>query len=365
MLLALLALSFLIFVHEAGHFVVARWCGMRVERFSIGFGPAIFKFKSKSGTQFQVTPLPFGGFVEIRGMNIAEEVDPDDRQAYANRPVSLRIATILAGPATNWISAIFLALILYAGFGVKSQERWFGVGAITKDAAAAALLQPGDRVIAVDGEPIYLTTPGGIDRPDSLRKKVSAKQGAPVTVTVKRAGALRDVTISPKLGTDKDGAALKDHDGKPIYLLGFQIQAQFDRVHVGPISVIQRAFQYPVDQSVSILTGLYQVITGEAKAELGGPVRIVEEFSAAFDSSFVEGLELLMLLSVYLALINLFPLPALDGGRLVFLGYEMITRRRANPKIETTVHMAGVLVLMVVMVMVTYKDIARWAGWQM
>ncbi|MEZ4361356.1 MAG: M50 family metallopeptidase [Kofleriaceae bacterium] len=359
MVLALLALSFLIFVHEAGHYVVARWCGMRVERFSIGFGPAIFKVKNKSGTQFQVTPIPFGGFVEIRGMNIAEEVDPDDAQAYANRPVSLRFATILAGPATNWISAIALALLLYAVFGVKTQERWFGVGAISDDAAAKGVLESGDRVLAIDGEPIYLVSPEGKVTAGALPTKISDKQGAPVTIMVKRKGAIRDVTITPKLGKNEDGTLAKDASGRQIYRLGFRIEEQFDRVHVSAGSTLARAFRYPVDQSAAILSGLYQVVTGAAKAELGGPVRIVEEFNAAFESSFVDGLELLMVLSVYLALINLFPLPALDGGRLVFLGYEMITRRRANPKIETTVHMAGVLLLMVVMVMVTYKDVAR------
>src|ERR1044071_2596614 len=111
--LGILALGFLIVVHEAGHYVVARWCKMRVERFSVGFGPGLLKRKGKHGTVFQLAPLPFGGFVEIRGMNIAEEVDPEDLQAYPNRPAWQRFLTILAGPATNYISAIFLAFALY------------------------------------------------------------------------------------------------------------------------------------------------------------------------------------------------------------------------------------------------------------
>ena len=99
--LGILALGFLIVVHEAGHYVVARWCGMRVDRFSIGFGPGILKRTAKSGTIFQLAPIPFGGFVEIRGMNIAEEVDPTDVEAYPNRPAWQRFLTIFAGPATN------------------------------------------------------------------------------------------------------------------------------------------------------------------------------------------------------------------------------------------------------------------------
>src|SRR5947199_2039878 len=107
--LAFAALGFLIVVHEGGHYFVARWCGMRIERFSIGFGPGILKRRSpKTGTVFQIAPIPFGGFVEIRGMNIAEDVDPEDTYAYPNRPAWQRFLTILAGPATNYISAVFV-----------------------------------------------------------------------------------------------------------------------------------------------------------------------------------------------------------------------------------------------------------------
>ena len=108
--IAIAALGFLIVVHEGGHYFVARWCRMRIERFRIGFGPGVLKRTSKkTGTTFQLAPIPFGGFVEIRGMNIAEDVDPDDRFAYPNRPVWQRFITIFAGPATNYLSAIVLA----------------------------------------------------------------------------------------------------------------------------------------------------------------------------------------------------------------------------------------------------------------
>src|SRR5689334_12443209 len=113
---AILAIGALIVVHEAGHYIVARLCGMRVERFSIGFGPAIPKLSwrsKKTGTQFQIAPIPFGGFVEIKGMNILEEVDPADATAYPNRPAWQRFATIFAGPATNYLFAVVLAFILF------------------------------------------------------------------------------------------------------------------------------------------------------------------------------------------------------------------------------------------------------------
>src|SRR5215213_4499603 len=149
---AILAIGFLIVVHEAGHFVVARLCGMRVERFSIGFGPAVVGWRSKAGTLFQIAPIPFGGFVEIRGMNLAEEVDPTDHHAYPNRPAWQRFVTIFAGPATNYLTAMVLAFGLFSAVGVRSAERWYGVGDFTPDSAAKGKLELGDRILAVDGK---------------------------------------------------------------------------------------------------------------------------------------------------------------------------------------------------------------------
>src|SRR5512138_392753 len=139
--LAILALGFLIVVHEAGHYVVARWCKMRVERFSVGFGPGILKRKAKSGTIFQLAPIPFGGFVEIRGMNIAEEIDPDDKHAYPNRPAWQRFVTIFAGPATNYLSAIVLCFALYTCHGHNSSWAWHEVASVKEGFDAQGKLQ--------------------------------------------------------------------------------------------------------------------------------------------------------------------------------------------------------------------------------
>src|SRR6516162_2708865 len=154
-LAALFSVAFLIVVHEGGHYFVARWCRMRIERFSLGFGPGILKRKSKkTGTVFQIAPIPFGGFVEIRGMNIAEDVDPEDKLAYPNRPAWQRFVTIFAGPATNYISAIVLAMCLYTCHGEDSSWKWYGVAAVKDGYDAAGKLEVGDRIVAVDHVPI-------------------------------------------------------------------------------------------------------------------------------------------------------------------------------------------------------------------
>src|SRR4051812_14478832 len=128
---------------------------MRIERFSIGFGPGILKHKSKkSGTVFQLAPIPFGGFVEIRGMNIAEDVDPDDKLAYPNRPAWQRFLTILAGPGTNYLSAVLLAFIFYNCHGQNSSWRWYSVAQVRDDFDAHGKPEVGDRILEVDGDPI-------------------------------------------------------------------------------------------------------------------------------------------------------------------------------------------------------------------
>jgi regulator of sigma E protease len=356
-LLAILSLGFLIIVHEGGHYFVARWCKMRVERFSIGFGPGILKRRSKkTGTVFQLAPIPFGGFVEIRGMNIAEEVDPDDAYAYPNRPAWQRFLTIFAGPATNYISAIILAFVLYSCHGTDSSWRWFSIAQVNEGFDAVGKLEVGDRILAVDDVPLlaqgsYRMPDGTVIKADALSARVNAKDGAPVKLTVLRSGQKLDVTVQPKL-------AFRDlpHSTKPMYLMGIVPIREADVLDMGIVESTVAAVEYPVIQTKVILGFLYDIIKGKEEADPGGPKRIYDEFAKAWKVGAVSGLKLLMILSVYLGLFNLLPLPALDGGRLVFLTYELVTRRRANPKIEAMVHMAGIMVLGVVMILVTLND---------
>jgi len=348
--LGILALGFLIIVHEAGHYFVARWCRMRVDRFSIGFGPGILKRTSrKTGTVFQLAPIPFGGFVEIRGMNIAEEVDPTDPEAYPNRPAWQRFVTIFAGPATNYLSAIALAMALFTCHGRDATEREIHVADVLPDYDAVGKLQIEDRILKVDGVPLYA------NEGETLTERVMKKQGAPVKLTIRRDGQEREVEITPRPARDKADQLIKDKEGRQVYYLGI---APSNRIVVdtGIIDAAWYALEYPIEQTKLIASGLYGIIVGTEKADPGGPVRIVGEFSKAFDYSLVAGIKMLMMLSVYLGLFNLFPLPALDGGRLVFLGYEMVTRRRANPKIEGMVHMSGIMLLGIVMILVTLND---------
>jgi regulator of sigma E protease len=351
-LVAILALGFLIVVHEFGHYVVARWCGMRVERFSVGFGPGILKRKSKkTGTIFQLAPIPFGGFVEIKGMMLAEDVDPDDREAYPNRPAWQRFVTIFAGPATNWISAIFLALVVYSCHGVDSFERYWVIAGTDPAFEAHGKLLEGDRLVAIDGVPIYYRSPGGQQQDPGPR--IHDKGGAPVTVSVLRAGKPLDVVLQPKLGqVEIDG---KKQDRWRIGLSKFGWETNTKEVGVG--GAIVASLTYPVVQTQEIFAMFQKMVEKPSEIQVSSGIGIVQQFKSHFSAGWVPGVRLLMMMSVYLALFNLFPLPALDGGRLVFLTYELITRRRANPRLETTVHMVGVILLVLLMLIAVGSDI--------
>jgi len=336
---AILAIGALIVVHEAGHYIVARLCSMRVERFSIGFGPAIAKWKSrKTGTQFQLAPIPFGGFVEIKGMNILEEVDPNDASAYPNRPAWQRFVTIFAGPATNYLFAVVLAFGVFAFAGIQSMDPPLEVAAVDAGYSAEGVLLPGDKFVGVEGQPLTgaigpaVEAIGDRDAVFQIQRRVDGK----LTVI--------DVTLHPK----RD----EQHDQ---WRLGVQLRMP-GRQSVGVGTAAKEAVIYPAVQTKAILVGLYEWVTGKTEGRVSSVVGIGQVVKQAIDESWVMALELLMVLNVYLGLFNLFPLPALDGGRLVFLGYEMVTRRRANPKLEATIHMVGVLVLAVLLVVVTVND---------
>ena len=348
---AILALGLLIIVHEAGHFFVGRWCGMRIERFSIGFGPGLVKWKSKKGTLFQIAPVPFGGFVEIKGMNIAEDVDPDDKEAYPNRPVWQRIATIFAGPGTNYLTAVVLAFGLYTCVGAADIAPRYKVGTVDASYPAADVLKPGDEIIAVDGKEIWWHGPNG--ETSNLAKLTDEAKGKPLALTIVRGGQRQDVTVGTKFDDTKD-------------IQRWRMGIAFDggRTKLGVLTAGKEAIVYPWRQTRDIVGGIYGGLKAafqgkKSGLQAQGPIGIGQTFTHAFEAGFVVVIELLMLLNVYLGLFNLLPLPALDGGRLAFLGYELVARRRANPRVEMTVTMVGVLFLIVLMVFVTFKDIAH------
>src|SRR5262249_54953746 len=331
-LLAIFAIGMMIIVHEAGHYFVARWCGMRVDRFILAFGPALVKWRH-AGTQFQIAPIFFGGFVHIVGMNPHEEYDEKDPTVYPNRPTILRFLTILAGPITNMIFATVLIFCVFSIAGVPTATGRTEVGEVT--GPAAGKLEPSDVILAMNGEPVTFQT---------FVQRVQDSKGAEMTLTVLRGNTEKEVVVTP-------------YQADGVWRLGLRIQTEVVRRDLGLPRAAYESLRYPVIKSGQILGMLWQVATGKVEADAIGPVGMTPIISAQIRAGWISAFEFLAMMNVYLCLVNLLPLPALDGGRLAFLAYELATRRRPNPKIEAAVHVAGGVVLFLLLVLVTFRDI--------
>ena len=332
--LAIFGLALLIVLHEGGHFLVARLCGMRVERFSVGFGPPLASFK-RGGTIFQVAPIPLGGFVQITGLNPSEEFDKSDPMVYPNRPRWMRLLTVVAGPAANYLTAIVMVFVVLMAYGTTPKTQQID-DAVANRPAAAAGLKAGDVLVEANGQKV--------DADHLISEVIKASQGAPVNIKVLRSGQPMEFSVKPDLN-------------KGVYQVGIQIGPHGDRTPASIGLAAKEAVVYPYYASVDILEGLYNMIRGKVSAELSGPVGITQQIAKAASKGMVYFLSMLAMLSVYLGLFNLLPLPALDGGRAVFLGLESILRKRVDPRIEAAVHTAGFVLLMGVLLVVSWKDI--------
>lgn len=305
------ALSLLVIVHECGHYLVARWCRIRIERFSVGFGPVIVERTSPdTGTTWKIGLFLLGGFVRIRGMDRADP-DPDDRHAYPNRPIWQRLATILAGPAASYLSLAAIAMALYTCHGIDV-PRWYGVGSVMNGYDAAGKLEPGDLILAVDYTRLY------INSGPTLSERVNRGKGAPIALTIERNSEQRDVEIEPRQG--------KDASGRAVWLIGVQLVARDLAVKPGLVDAAGRALTYPARQTQLMVTAIYHTVFGSEKADPGGPIRMVHEFNQAFSLGPVSAIQLAMLLGVYVGLFLVLPIPGFDGGRLLLLIYRVVIR---------------------------------------
>jgi regulator of sigma E protease len=333
-----LAFGLLIVVHELGHFALARVFGMRVERFSVGFGPVLLR-RTLGDTEWAISAVPFGGYVRIAGMAPGEEIDPADRSAYANQAAWRRFLVILAGPAMNALTAIALAAALLATIGFLEADPRAAIGEVVEGGAAArGGLRPGDRVVAVDGRPV--------ESWQELVAAVVASPGRPLALDVDRAGAgtLRlEVTPEDAGGRGRLGVA-------PATRL----------LRVPGARAFPEAVRITAARAVETVTGLGQAFRRDRRAELRGPLGIAQEMVRSAHAGTGPFLRIVWFISIVLAVFNLLPIPALDGGRLVFLGYEIVTRRRVNQRVENFVHLAGFLALFGLILAVTvFGDLAR------
>ncbi len=337
-LVGILGLALLMVVHETGHHLAARAFGMRVIKFSIGFGPAIWRHQpAGSTTVYQIALIPFLAYVQIAGMNPFEEIDPNDQTSYANASVFARITTIFAGPFANYLfaSVLYFAAFVIGGQPVPSLK----IDVIPGGAAAKAAMQNGDRIKRIDDRVLK----GWDDLPEIVRSNANR----PLQIEVERQGTTKLLTVTPDRAPEGHG----------------QIGVKPALVEWHPMTLAQSAKKsvvFPAQIAVAIVVDLSKTVTGQKKLsmkDLAGPVAIVGETGKAAKRGIVDLMSLLGLISTYLGIFNLLPIPALDGGRLVFLGYEAVARRPPNAKVEAQIHAVGLALMLLLIAVVTVFDI--------
>ena len=354
----LFLLVVVVFFHELGHFLAGRWCGAKIDAFSVGFGPEIASFTDRRGTRWRLAVIPFGGYVKFHGETASDAppadaaatraVDPD---TFAGKAAWQRGIIVAAGP----IASFALAIVLFAGlFTVDGMAILTPrVGSVVAESAAArAGFSAGDRVLSIDGVPI--------DSFMDMQRIVSESSGIPLLIDVDRSGTLVHLTATPER---KD---VKGQFGTArIGVLGLGAStdpADFSVRHLGPVQAVKAATGecwYVVSRTVSYLGGLF--VGRETVAQLSGPVRMVEVSEKVARMGFGALLNLAAFLSVSIGFFNLLPIPPLDGGRLLFCCIEALRGRPVSERMQEYGFRIGIAVVATLMLCATFNDITRLA----
>ena len=348
-----LLLAPLVLIHEAGHYLVARACGVGVKTFSIGFGKEIFGWTDKHGTRWKISMLPLGGYVQFVGdMNAASQpadaaaMSPQERAAcFQFKPLWQRFAVVLAGPAANFIVAVLIFAAFTLAFGQLEAPAVIS-GFAPDSPAKAAGLELGDRIIAIDGHTV--------DSFQELREAVLPRPGEAIALT-----ALRDhrqLVVHFTIGTQ----VMHDAYGNEqrIGMLGVG-SGRVTRVAVGPVTALGDGLRQSVSVMGTMVTGLRQIATGaRSMQELGGPVKIARYSGERLNLGFLEFAYFSGLISINLAFINLLPIPGLDGGHLAFYLAEAVRRRPLGARAQDWAFRTGLAFVLALMLFVTLNDLA-------
>ena len=351
----LFVLSVVVFVHELGHFLVARWCGVRVLVFSIGFGRELVGMTDRHGTRWKIAAIPLGGYVKFFGdenvasvpdrTSVAAMTDAERNESFFHQPLGKRAAIVAAGPIANFILAIVIFAAVFAVYG--RPDNIARVDAIEANSAAAkAGFRAGDVVIAIDDRPIRTFT--------EMQRVVRAHPDQKIQVDIERDGRVLTVSAVPTL------KEVPDNFGK-IHRFGILgIQGPRDRIKVGPIEAIGYGAQETwsiVDETFSYL---YRMVTGRESADqLGGPVGIALMSGEAAKLGFDVLIRWVAAISVSIGLLNLFPIPLLDGGHLLFYGLEGVRGRPLSERTQEIGFRIGFAIVLMLLVFATYNDIPR------
>jgi regulator of sigma E protease len=351
----LCVLTVLVFVHELGHYLVARWNGVRVEVFSIGFGSEIFGWTDRAGTRWKISLLPFGGYVRMFGE--APEFEALDGKppaplsaaersiSFAHKSLGRRAAIVAAGPAANFLFAILVSAVLFATVGQELTSTVVS-DVLPGSAAAAAGIQPGDKIVALNGR--------AVSRFEDIAALVQLGLGEPLRVKVDRLGKTLELNAKPKVIEQVDVFG----DTHRIGMLGIQASGRGEIVHYNPGAAAWMAVAETYRRSAGMLKAIGQIITGiRPSNEVGGVLRIAKMSGDIASRSLIDAVDFAVILSINLGLINLFPVPLLDGGRLLFYAAEVVRGRPLGPRAEEWGLRLGLALVLSLMLFATWNDL--------
>jgi regulator of sigma E protease len=358
----LFVLSLVVFFHELGHFLVARWCGVRILVFSIGFGPEIVGFNDRYGTRWKIAAIPLGGYVKFFGDDNAASVPDTERLAtmdeaekshsFVFQPVAKRAAIVVAGPVANFLLAIVIFAGIFMFYGKQSMTA--RVDTVQPDSAAAAAgFQPGDLVMAINGSAIG-------DFAD-MQRVVGDSAGEPLDITVDRKGTQLVLKATPALKEIKDNFGNVHRIG----ILGITRSTAAEDLKFQPVPAPRAVWMgvqetwFVVDRTLSYIGGV--VVGRESADQLGGPIRIAQMSGQVATAGFVALLHLAAVLSVSIGLLNLFPIPLLDGGHLLFYGIEALRGRPLSERAQEVGFRIGLAIVLMLMIFATFNDIVHLA----
>jgi len=356
----LFVLSVVVFFHELGHFLVARWCGVRVLVFSIGFGPEIVGFNDRHGTRWKIAAIPLGGYVRFFGDENAASV-PDQaaiaamttaeaRESFFHKSVSRRAAIVAAGPIANFI----LAIVIFATVAMTFGKQIISARVDTVRPASAALaagFRAGDLVVSIDGRAIESFT--------DMQRIVSGSAERTLEIVVDRGGALVTLKAVPKLEEIKD----RFNNTHRIGVLGIERSTapgdvRTERVSPGQ-AIVEGVEQtwFVIERTMSYLAGV--IVGRESADQLGGPARIAQVAGQMASLGILPIINLAAVLSVSIGLLNLFPIPLLDGGHLLFYAVEAIRGRPLSDRAQEVGFRIGLAIVLMLMIFATFNDILR------
>lgn len=355
----LLVLTVVVFIHELGHFLVARWCGVVVKAFSIGFGPEIFGFYDKHGTRWRFAWIPLGGYVKFMddadaasrpSPEALERMSPEERKSsFHAKPVWQRAAVVAAGPIANFLLAIAIYTGLNLAVGIRVMPAYVE-SVVEGSPAARAGFVPGDKIVAIDGT--------SVESFDDLQRIVAPNAGNELIFSVVRGSDTIDLKVTPDMREERDPFGRMFKRG----LIGIQRSTSADKwqTHsVGPVEAFGRGAKEMWSNVTATVSGLGDMISGRQSAEqMGGPLLMAEVTAKVAGLGIEPLIRWVALISANIGFLNLLPIPVLDGGHLMFYGIEAVRRKPLSDRFQQLGFQIGLALIIALMIFVNFNDLA-------